>query len=77
MFDDIPVVNNLKFKNVVFRECMGKLYAFVTCVDVQSNGKGTGLKAYWGEVYDRNSADDITNVMLHGAKWEALPPCPF
>ncbi len=50
MFDGIPVVNNLKFKNVVYRECMGKLYAFVMCVDVQSNGKDTGLKAYGVEL---------------------------
>jgi hypothetical protein len=77
MFDDIPVVSNLKFESVVYRESMGRLYAFVTCVDVRSHGNGTAKKGYWGEVFDRNSTEDIVNVMQHGGKWEGLPPCPL
>lgn len=75
--ENVPMVNNLKFKTVEYRECMGKLYAFVTCIDVQSNGRGTALKGYWGEVLDRNSVDDIHAVMSYGAKWEHLPTCPY
>ena len=66
-------VNNLVFHAVEYRHCFGKLYAFVTCIDVQTNGKGKNKKNYWGEVSGRDNVDDITEVMTHGAKFDNIP----
>jgi hypothetical protein len=52
---------------------MGKLYAFVTCLDVQSHGKGKGKKCYWGEVTSHHNAEDILEVMKYGGKWDNIP----
>lgn len=66
-------VNNLTFHSVEYLRSMGKLYAFVTCVDVQQSGKGTEKKGYWGEVSRHGNPDDILNVMSYGGKMEDLP----
>ncbi len=71
--DNIPVVNNLKFDSVEYRQSMSKIYAFVTCIDVQKNGKGTNKKRYWGEVASFNDAEELLNVISYGAKWDHLP----
>ncbi len=73
--DTIPISNNLKFHAVEYRRSMGKLYAFVTCLDVQSNGKvkGKGKKCYWGEVSTYHNAADILEVMKYGGKWDNVP----
>jgi|GEM_PF-2784617 len=71
--DTIPISNNLKFYAVEYRRSMGKLYAFVTCIDIQSNGKGKGKKCYWGEVSCHHNADDILEVMRYGGKWNHIP----
>jgi len=71
--EDIPMVNNLKFDSITYRQSMGKIYAFVTCIDVQSSGKGKNKKRYWGEVSAFNDSDEIVNVISYGAKWDKLP----
>lgn len=70
---EIPIVNNLQFKRVDYRVSMGKTYAFVTCVDVQSHGHAKNEKKYWGEVMFMNDPDDILNVMEYGSHWDYLP----
>jgi len=67
------MVNNLKFERVEYTRSMGKLYAFVTCIDVQADGKGTHKKHYWGEVSAHNNAGDIQAVMETGGKWDQIP----
>jgi hypothetical protein len=67
------ISNNLKFDSAEYRESMGKLYAFVTCIDVHSDGRGKTKKRYWGEVSERNNQDDILQVMMYGGKWDKLP----
>jgi len=66
-------VNNLTFHSVEYLRSMGKLYAFVTCVDVQQSGKGTEKKGYWGEVSSHNNPEEILEVMSYGGKIEDLP----
>lgn len=70
------LVNNLQYKNVQYKESMGKLYAFVTTEDLGSSGKGftpPHYKYYWGEVSEHNNKEDIEAVMKIGGKWENLP----
>jgi hypothetical protein len=66
-------VNNLVFHTVEYRRSMSKLYAFVTCIDVNTTGKGTEKKGYWGEVSGFNDPDEILGVMSYGGKIEDLP----
>jgi len=71
---DVEMVNNLKFNRIDYRKATGKLYAFVTCIDIGSSGKGTEEKRYWGEVSKAKSeAVEINRIMAHGAKWDQLP----
>ena len=70
---DVVMINNLQFDRVDYRKSMQKLYAFVTCIDTGSNGKGNETKRYWGEVSERNNSVEIERVMAFGAKWEQLP----
>lgn len=71
--DNIPVINNLKFDSVEYRQSMSKIYAFITCIDIQANGKGKGKKRYWGEVASFDDTEDLLNVICYGAKWDRLP----
>lgn len=71
--DEIPIINNLKFHRADYRQSMRKLYAFVTCIDVQADGKGKFKKHYWGEVSSRDNAEDIIQIMQNGGKWKNLP----
>ena len=48
--ETIPISNNLKIHAVEYRQSMGKLYAFVTCLDIQNHRKDTNKKYYWDEV---------------------------
>lgn len=66
-------VNNLHFKNVDYRMCMGETYAFVTCIDKMQSGQGTHEKKYWGPVAERNDPTEIKHIMEYGAKWDNLP----
>jgi hypothetical protein len=72
---NVPVKNNLKFLRAEYRHCMGEWYAFVTCIDVRADGKGTGKKYYWGVVAERDDPDELLNVMFYGDKWDKLPIC--
>jgi hypothetical protein len=66
-------VGTIKFHSVEYCRSMGKLYAFITGVDVLKNGKGTERKHYWGEVQERDNVDELLAVMSYGGKWEHLP----
>jgi len=65
--------NNLVFDRVEYRIATGKTYAFVTCIDKGSTGKGTEEKRYWAEVDERDSASELHHVMGYGAKWDNIP----
>ena len=68
--NEIPVINCLKFKDAMYRSAMGYTLAFVTCIDIQSHGKGTGEKHYWGFVTHQGNVDGLTNIIKSGAKWD-------
>jgi hypothetical protein len=65
-------VNNMKFHAVHYERSLGKLYAFVTVIDIGASGKGTGKKYYWGEVSDFDIEAEIQRVMERGGKWPRL-----
>ncbi len=69
----VPNQGTLKFESVAYRRSMGKIYAFVTCIDILKSGNGTEEKKYWGEVKAMDDPEDIFEVMLRGEKWNYIP----
>lgn len=65
----------MRLDKVMWRESMGKQYAFITVEDLGWDGKGfepKRYKQYWGEA-SINEPESLRNVMNRGGKWDNVP----
>jgi hypothetical protein len=66
---EITTTAGLVLKTVSYRSTMGKLYAFIICMDANTRIE----RRLWGEISQRDNADDLLQVMDYGSAWKQIP----